>query len=90
MRRWSLGVVGGLGRLSSESVAIVGVAGMGAIPAVDAEGAPGDIRVLRSPDSRLSDAALEAARQWRWEPARTTDGKALPVYFTLTFNFKLQ
>ena len=31
-----------------------------------------------------------AARQWRWEPARTTDGKAIAVYFTLTFNFRLQ
>jgi len=58
--------------------------------ALDAEGVPTDIRVLRSPDPRLSEAALEAARQWRWEPARTSEGKALPVYFTLTFNFKLQ
>jgi len=57
---------------------------------VDAEGTPSDIRVLRSPDPRLSKAALESARQWRWEPARTAEGKAFPVYFTLTFNFKLQ
>jgi TonB family protein len=58
--------------------------------ALDAEGTPTDIRVLRSPDPRLSEAALESARQWRWEPARTTDGRAIPIYFTLTFNFKLQ
>jgi TonB family protein len=58
--------------------------------ALDTEGTPRDIRILRSPDPRLSEAALEAARQWRWEPARTTDGKPIAVYFTLTFNFKLR
>jgi TonB family protein len=58
--------------------------------AVDTEGIPGDIRVLRSPDPRLAEAALAAARQWRWEPARTTEGKPIAVYFTLTFNFKLK
>jgi TonB family protein len=58
--------------------------------AVDTEGVASDIRVLHSPDPRLSEAALEAARQWRWEPARTNDGKPVAVYFTLTFNFRLQ
>ncbi len=58
--------------------------------AVDTEGIPTDVRVLRSPDPRLGDAARAAARQWRWEPARTSDGKPIAVYFTLTFNFKLQ
>jgi TonB family protein len=58
--------------------------------ALDTEGTPSDIRVLRSPDPRLSAAALQAARQWRWEPARTNAGKPIAVYFTLTFNFRLQ
>jgi TonB family protein len=58
--------------------------------ALDTEGTPSDIRVLRSPDPRLSAAALEAARQWRWEPARTNDGTPIAVYFTLTFNFLLK
>jgi TonB family protein len=58
--------------------------------ALDTEGTPSDIRVLRSPDPRLSAAALAAARQWRWEPARTNAGKPIAVYFTLTFNFRLQ
>ncbi len=58
--------------------------------AVDTDGIPSDILVLRSPDSRLGEAALAAARQWRWEPARTNEGKPIAVYFTLTFNFKLQ
>jgi TonB family protein len=58
--------------------------------ALDTEGVPSDISVLRSPDRRLSEAAQTAARQWRWEPARKSDGKPIAVYFTLTFNFKLQ
>jgi len=57
--------------------------------ALDTQGNPSDIRVLRSPDPRLSEAALEAARQWRWQPARTSEGKPIAVYFTLTFNFRL-
>ena len=58
--------------------------------AVDTEGTPSDIRVLRSPDPRLSEAALAAAREWRWEPARDADGTPVAVYFTLTFNFALR
>jgi len=58
--------------------------------AIDTQGTPTDIRVLRSPDPRLSEAALEAARQWRWKPTRTADRKAIPIYLTLTFNFLLQ
>jgi protein TonB len=54
------------------------------------EGIPSDFQVLRSPDQRLSEAALEAARHWRFEPARTADGTPVAVYFTVTFNFKLQ
>lgn len=56
---------------------------------IDTRGHPSDVRVLRSPDPRLSEAALEAARQWRWEPARTRDGEAIAVNFVLTFNFRL-
>jgi TonB family protein len=57
---------------------------------LDTQGTPQDIRVLQSPDPRLSEAALEAARQWRWEPARTRDGTPIAVTFVLTFNFRLQ
>jgi len=57
--------------------------------AVDTEGTPSDIQVLSSPDPRLGEAATEAARRWRWKPARRSDGTPIAVYFTLTFNFKL-
>jgi protein TonB len=58
--------------------------------ALDTSGTPSDIRVLRSADPRLSEAAVAAVRQWRWEPARTSDGTPIAVYFTLTINFKLK
>jgi TonB family protein len=57
---------------------------------LDIHGTPQSIRVLHSPDPRLSEAALETARQWRWEPARTPDGQPIAVYFALTFNFRLE
>ena len=57
--------------------------------AIDTQGNPGEVRVLHSPDPRLSEAAVQAARQWRWEPARTRDGQPIAVRFTLTFNFRL-
>jgi TonB family protein len=58
--------------------------------ALDTQGKPSDIRVLESPDPRLSEAAVAAAREWRWEPARRSDGTPIAVYFTVTFNFRLQ
>jgi TonB family protein len=68
-----------------------GVQGIVLVTAVlDEQGQPRDVRILHSPDPRLSEAAMEAARQWRWEPARTRDGTPIAVYFTLTFNFRLQ
>jgi TonB family protein len=57
--------------------------------ALDKQGYPQNVRVLHSPDPRLSEAAIDTARQWRWEPARTPDGEPIAVYFTVTFNFRL-
>jgi len=68
-----------------------GVQGMVLLSAaLDTHGVPLDIRVLHSADPRLAEAALQAARQWRWEPARLADGTPIAVYFTLTFNFRLR
>lgn len=44
-------------------------------------------RVLRSVPL-LDQAALDAVRQWRFEPARL-NGKAIPVVMTVTVNFRL-
>ena len=48
-----------------------------------------DIQILESDDERLSAAAAEAIRQWRFEPA-LCDGNPVSVYYNLTVNFRLE
>jgi len=55
---------------------------------IDMSGRVESARVLRS-ISLLDDAALEAVRQWRFEPARL-NGQPVPVVMTVTVNFSLQ
>ena len=53
------------------------------------EGVVEEIKVLKSPDDRLSAAAVEAIQQWQFEPA-LCDGNPVGVYYNLTVNFRLQ
>ena len=53
------------------------------------EGVVDDIRVLRSPDERLSESAVEAISQWTFEPA-LCDGTPVGVYYNLTIKFSLE
>jgi len=55
---------------------------------IDASGRVESARVLRS-IPLLDDAALEAVRQWHFEPARLY-GQPVPVVMTVTVNFSLQ
>lgn len=55
---------------------------------VDEWGVPLQARVLDGPQA-LQEAALHAARQWRFEPARM-DGRAVAASFRLTLNFRLR
>lgn len=55
---------------------------------IDSSGRVESARVLRS-ISLLDEAALEAVRQWRFEPARL-NGQPVPVVMTVTVNFSLQ
>ena len=54
---------------------------------VDTMGLVTDARVLRS-NSVLDDAALDAVRQWRYEPLQL-NGKATPFVLTVTVSFSL-
>ncbi|MEZ5332635.1 MAG: TonB family protein [Thermoanaerobaculia bacterium] len=56
---------------------------------IDALGNVTDVQVLKGLPQGLSDSAVEAARSWRFEPARR-NGEPVPVYFTLTIRFSLQ
>ncbi|HXE12064.1 MAG TPA: M56 family metallopeptidase [Bryobacteraceae bacterium] len=56
---------------------------------IDADGQPQDIRVLRSLDPGLDQKAIEAVRQWTFEPG-TKDGQPVAVKATIEVNFKLK
>jgi TonB family protein len=56
---------------------------------INEKGTVDAVEVLESPDELLSEAAVEAARQWTFQPA-LCDGRPVGVYYDLTFKFKLQ
>ena len=55
---------------------------------VDASGRVTKMKVLSGP-TLLEQAAMDALRQWKYEPA-TLDGKAVPMHLTVTIQFRLQ
>ena len=55
---------------------------------VSAEGKPYDIRVQRSLGMGLDEKAIEAVKQWRFEPAKK-DGHPVPVMINVEVNFRL-
>lgn len=54
---------------------------------IDENGTVGDVRVLKPLPYGLDRAAMEAVKQWRFEPA-TLEGKPVPVLFNITFSFR--
>jgi outer membrane biosynthesis protein TonB len=48
-----------------------------------------DIRTVGSEPMGLTQAAMDAVKQWRFEPARTASGKPVEVYTTVTISFLL-
>jgi TonB family protein len=55
---------------------------------IDETGHVADAVALKPLPSGLTEAALDAVRQWVFEPG-TFDGKPVPVIFNLTVNFKI-
>jgi protein TonB len=56
---------------------------------VDTRGAVRDVRVLRPMPLGMTEAAEDAVRRWRWEPA-TLNGRPVEVYITVTVRFTLR
>lgn len=56
---------------------------------IDESGRVADVEVLKGLPAGLTEAALEAIRQWRFEPARDASGEAIRVLYNLTINFRL-
>lgn len=57
---------------------------------IDETGAVNEARALESPNEALTEAAIAAVRQWRFEPARNPAGKAVALNWKVTLAFKLQ
>jgi TonB family protein len=56
---------------------------------VGADGVVRDIKPIRSEPMGLTEAAADAVKQWRYEPARTAAGKPVEVFMTITISFML-
>ncbi|MBB1599104.1 energy transducer TonB [Variovorax sp. UMC13] len=57
---------------------------------VDTLGVPETVRILRSPHPLLDAAVVEAVRQWRYEPARDAQGRAVRHLVQVPFRFRLE
>ncbi|MBM3790540.1 MAG: energy transducer TonB [Acidobacteria bacterium] len=57
---------------------------------IDENGVLAAAEVIESPDPRLSQAALEAIRQWTFKPALGHTGRPVKVLSTFTFRFELR
>ncbi len=55
----------------------------------DKEGNIEKIKILKSPHELLTEAAVEALKQWKYEPI-FIKGKPMPIIFTVTMTFKLK
>jgi protein TonB len=56
---------------------------------INTEGQPENVHVVRSLNAGLDQKAIEAVRQWSFEPA-TKDGQPVAVRATIEVNFKLK
>ena len=56
--------------------------------AIDQEGNVADVDVLKGLEMGLTEAAVDAVKQWKFEPA-TIDGDPIPVSYNVTVNFRL-
>jgi len=56
---------------------------------VGADGKILEARAIKDPDPRLTQAALEAFKQWKFKPA-TTKGKPVRAKMTVTIRFALK
>ena len=57
---------------------------------IDKQGSVASVKLLKGLPLGLDQAAVEAIKRWRFEPARLADGRAAMVYYTLTVKFELQ
>jgi TonB family protein len=49
-----------------------------------------EVKAVESPDPRLSAAAIDAVKQWKFTPAKDKQGKPIQCKSSVTVNFKLK
>jgi TonB family protein len=57
---------------------------------VDVEGNVSRVQVIKGLPFGLDQSAIDAVEQWKYEPARRSDGTPVAVYYNLVINFSLQ
>jgi len=57
---------------------------------IDTQGVVRDLKPLRSEPMGLTEAAIKAVSQWRYQPAQDASGKAIAAPLTITISFALQ
>lgn len=57
---------------------------------VGAEGRPEDVRIERSTHPLFSKAVTDALKGWRFDPARSADGRVVPTRMKVPFRFQLE
>jgi len=55
---------------------------------VQPDGSGADIQVVKSPDPELTQMALDSVSKWRFNPARNTNGEAVPVHVPIEMTFR--
>lgn len=56
---------------------------------IDEKGRVADAKAVKSADDRLSKAAIDAVKQWEYEPVKVS-GKPVKVKASVTINFRLK
>jgi TonB family protein len=57
---------------------------------IDTDGFVRDLKTVRSEPMGLTDAAVKAVSQWKYEPARDARGKPMATWLTVTITFSLE
>jgi len=67
----------------------IGRGGLVVVQAViERDGTVGEVKILRGASRALDEAAVEAVKTWRFQPA-TLNGRPLTVYYQLTVRFRV-
>lgn len=57
---------------------------------IDKQGNVTNVKVLKGLPMGLDQAAVDAVKKWKFEPATLPDGRPVDVIYTLTVNFQMQ